>query len=187
VLRRVLRFYGLDPDNDVTILNSGDVPARWAALQSGNADAAMFSGGEWIQATELGMNIVANAVDVIDMPENGFAVSERKLAEQPELVKAVLNAMLDTVTFIYQDPVATARVLAEWTGLPEDVALQHIEGLQPSLARELLPTDKALYEVIRAEADGAGIAREVAPGEVTDFTLLHEVLGERGAAPAASR
>jgi ABC-type nitrate/sulfonate/bicarbonate transport system substrate-binding protein len=178
-LRRMLRFYGLDPDNDVSILLSGDVPARWAALQSGQADAALFSGGEWIQAQDLGLSILATAADIVDMPENGFAVSERKLAEQPALVKAVHRAMLDTVDYILRDPQGAARGMAEWTGIPEGQALLHVEALQPVLARDLLPTDEGLREVIEAERAAAGITREVAPSEVTSFALLQEVLRER--------
>jgi ABC-type nitrate/sulfonate/bicarbonate transport system substrate-binding protein len=179
ILRRLLRFYGLDPDNDVSILHAGDVPARWAALQGGQADAALFSGGEWLQAQDLGLPILASAADVIDMPENGFALSERKLAEQPALVKAVHRAMLDTVDYILRDPQGAARGMAEWTGIPERQALLHVEGLQPVLARDLLPSDEGLREVIEAERVAAGITREVSPTEVTSFTLLQEVLRER--------
>jgi ABC-type nitrate/sulfonate/bicarbonate transport system substrate-binding protein len=181
ILRRMLRFYGLEPDQDVSILNAGDVPARWAALQSGQADAALFAGGEWIQAQELGFPILANAADVLDMPENGLAAADRKLAEQPEQVKATLRAMLDTMAFIERDPAGAARGMAEWTGIAEPQALLHVEALLPSLARDLLPTDEGLRAVIEAERAGAGITQEVTPDEVTNFTLLREVLRERGA------
>jgi ABC-type nitrate/sulfonate/bicarbonate transport system substrate-binding protein len=182
VLRQLLRFYGLDPDHEVTILHSGDVPARWAALQSGQADAALFSGGEWIQAQELGMPILANAAEVADMPESGMAVGERRLAEQPELVKAALRAMLDTMAYIEREPQGAARIMAEWTGLPERQALLHVEGITPSLARDLLPPEEGLRAVIEAERVAAGVNREVAPSEVTSFGLLQEVLRERGQA-----
>jgi len=179
ILRRLLRFYGLEPDQDVSILNSGDVPARWAALQGGQADAALFAGGEWIQAQELGYPILASAADVLDMPENGLAAADRKLAEQPEQVKAVLRALLDTIAFMERDPAGAARGMAEWTGLPENEALRHVEALLPSLARDLLPSAEGLRAVIDAERAGAGVERDVAPSDVTDFRLLHEVLRER--------
>ena len=55
-MKHLLRFYGLDPDRDVTMLNAGDMPARWAAIQSGRADAAVFTVGDVVQAKDLGLN-----------------------------------------------------------------------------------------------------------------------------------
>ncbi len=180
VLRRVLAFYGLDPDRDVTLLHAGDVPARWAAIQSGQADAVMFAGGDVLKAREYGMRLLASAAEVIDMPENGLTVNERRLAEQPDLIKRAIRALLDAVAFIEREPTEAAKVLAEWTGVDERTARGEVELLLSVLARDLLPSEVGVRNVIEAEKASAGITREVAPSEVTDFTLLHEVLRERG-------
>jgi NitT/TauT family transport system substrate-binding protein len=180
VLRRVLSFYGIDPDNDVTILNAGDVPARWAAIQSGHAEGGLFAGGDVLKAHELGLRTLANAADVIDMPENGLAVSERKLAEQPEQVKRALRALLDSVTLVRREPAEAARVLADWVGLDERAARAQIDALIPALSPDLTIGDTALQAVIDAERASAGIEREFTPADVANFTLLHEVLRERG-------
>src|SRR5215216_4605553 len=94
-MKHLLRFYGLDPDRDVTMLNAGDMPARWAAIQSGRADAAVFTVGDVVQAKDLGLKVLAQAADVVDIPENGVAVADGKLADRPDQVKAMLNAMID--------------------------------------------------------------------------------------------
>jgi ABC-type nitrate/sulfonate/bicarbonate transport system substrate-binding protein len=180
VLRRVLSFYGIDPDNDVSILNAGDVPARWAAIQSGHAEGGLFAGGDILKAHELGMRTLAKAADVIDMPENGLAVSERKLAEQPEQVKRALRALLDSVTLVTREPAEAARVLADWVGLDERAARAQIDALVPALSRDLTISDAQLQAVIDAERASAGIEREFGPADVANFTLLHEVLRERG-------
>jgi NitT/TauT family transport system substrate-binding protein len=180
VLRRVLSFHGIDPDNDVSILNAGDVPARWAALQSGHAEGGLFAGGDVLKAHEVGMRTLAKAADVIDMPENGLAVSERKLAEQPEQVKKALRSLLDSVTFVTREPGEAARVLAEWVGLDEPAARAQIDALLPALSRDLTISDAQLQAVIDAERASASIEREFGPADVANFTLLHEVLRERG-------
>ncbi|HLH24611.1 MAG TPA: ABC transporter substrate-binding protein [Chloroflexota bacterium] len=180
VLRRVLSFYGLDPDQDVTILNAGDVPARWAAIQSGHAEGGLFAGGDVLKAQELGLRPVVRVADVLDMPENGLAVSERKLAEQPEQVKRALRALLDAVTFVRSQPDEAARVLADWVGIDERAARAQIDALIPALSPDLTVSDAELQAVIDAERAAAGIEREYSPADVTDFTLLNEVLRERG-------
>jgi NitT/TauT family transport system substrate-binding protein len=183
VLRRMLRFHGLDPDGDVTILAAGDVPGRWATLQTGRAEGAVFSVGDLVQARELGMKVLASAADSVDMPENGISVTDQKLIEQPHQVKAVLHAMLDSVAFIEREPVESARVLAEWTGVDERQALLQIEALAPTLSRDLTTTDEGLRQVIEAERTAASVTREVLISEVANFSLLQEVLRERSARP----
>jgi ABC-type nitrate/sulfonate/bicarbonate transport system substrate-binding protein len=181
VMRTVLRFHGLDPEADVTLLSAGDTPARLAALQSGRAEAAMFTVGDAVHARERGFKVLANAADAVDIPENGLAVSERKLAERPDQVKAALAALLDAVDYIYREPQESGRVLAEWTGVDDHQALLQIEAVQPALSRDLTVTDEGLQQTIEAEKGAAGITREVPASEVADFTLLHEVLVERAA------
>ena len=183
VLRRMLQFYGLDPENDVTILSVGDVPGRFVALQTGRAEAAVFSVGDVVHARDLGLRTLASAADMVDMPENGVSVTDQKLTQRPDHVKAVLHAMLDSVAFIVREPLEAARVLAEWTGVDERSALLQIEALAPTLSRDLTTTDEGLRQVVEAEKASAGVTREVPLSEVANFTLLHEVLRERGMRP----
>jgi ABC-type nitrate/sulfonate/bicarbonate transport system substrate-binding protein len=180
VLRRMLAVLGLDPDRDVNVLNAGDAPGRWAVLQSGNAEGVLFSGGDVLVAHEMGMKTLARAADVLDMPENGLSVSDRKLAEQPELVKRALRALLDAVSFIEREPAEAARILAQWTGVEERQALPQIELLLPALSPDLTVAESAVREVIEAEKASAGITRDVPVSEMSNFTLLQEVLRERG-------
>jgi NitT/TauT family transport system substrate-binding protein len=180
VLRQVLRFHGLDPDRDVTVLHAGDLPARWAAIQSGRADASMFTVGDVVQARELGLRVLASAAEVVYIPENGLAVSERRLAERPDQVKAMLHALLDAMTYLEREPAESAHVLAGWIGVDDSQALLQVEAMMPSLSRDLTVTDEGMRQTIEAERSAAGITREVPVSEVADFRLLQEVLRERG-------
>jgi len=180
VLRRVLTFHGLDPDRDVTIMHAGDVPARWAVIQSSNADAAMFSGGEVLRAQEGGMKPLASAAEVIQMPENGIAVSDRMLAENPDLIKRAIRSLMDAVAFQLDEPAEAAQVLAQWTDAEESQARAEVDMLAPALARDLMPSEAGLRDVIEAEKASAGVAREIAPSEMASFALLQEVQRERG-------
>jgi NitT/TauT family transport system substrate-binding protein len=181
VMKHLLRFYGLDPDRDVSMLNAGDMPARWAAIQSGRADAAVFTVGDVVQAKDLGLKILAQAADVVDIPENGVAVADGKLADRPDQVKAMLNAMIDAIAYIAQEPRDSAHVLAEWIGVEESQALLQIEAMLPSFSPDLTVSDEGLRQTIDAEKSAAGITRDVPPDEVASFGLLQEVLRERAA------
>ena len=180
VLRRVLSFHGLDPDRDVEILHAGDVPARWASIQSGNADAVMFSGGEVLRAQEVGLKALASAAEVIDMPDNGIAVTDRRIGENPDLIKRAIRALMDAVAFQLDQPAEAAKVLAQWTDTEENLARQEVDLLAPALARDLMPSENGVRDVIAAEAASAGVTRDISPNEMTSFALLQEVKRERG-------
>ena len=150
---------------DVTMLNGGDMPARWAAIDSGRADAAVFTVGDVVQAKDLGLKVLAQAADVVDMPENGVAVADGKLAERPDQVKAMLNAMIDAIAYIAQEPGDSARVLADWIGVEESQALLQIEAMLPSFSRDLTVSDEGLRQTIDAEKSAAGITRDIPPDE----------------------
>ena len=54
-LREALRHYKLNPEKDVTILQTGGEATRFAALTTGAIDGAMLSGDKLVQAEKLGI------------------------------------------------------------------------------------------------------------------------------------
>src|SRR5262249_49926349 len=155
-------------------LNAGDMPARWAAIQSGRADAAVFTVGDVVQARELGLKVLAQAADVVDIPENGVAGADGKLAQPARPGEAMRDAMTAAIAYIAQEPGDSARVLADWIGVEESQTLLQIEAMLPSFSRDLTVSDEGLRQTIDAEKSAAGITRDVPPDEVASFGLLQE-------------
>lgn len=92
-LREALRHHKLNPDKDVTILQTGGEATRFAALTSGAIDEAMLSGDKKIQAEEMGFHV---AIDLSQLPiyyaVNGGVSSKKFIASNPELVETFSRA-----------------------------------------------------------------------------------------------
>lgn len=89
---RMMSANGLkDGDYDITII--GATPGRWAALQSGAADAAMLIPPIVFKAEAAGFNNIGLAYDYTkDLPFGGIIVNKNWAATRLPLVRGLLKA-----------------------------------------------------------------------------------------------
>src|SRR4029079_4692179 len=95
-LREALRHYKLNPDKDVTILQTGGEATRFAALTSGAIDGAMLSGDKLVQAEKMGYHVTIDLSQLpIYYPVNGVITSRKFLASNRDIVRGFLRAWLE--------------------------------------------------------------------------------------------
>ncbi|MBI4525847.1 MAG: ABC transporter substrate-binding protein [Deltaproteobacteria bacterium] len=95
----VLQHYGLNPKQDVSILNVGNSALRLAALRYGKIDAAVLNSIQVRRAEEAGLKRLISAADLNEFPSNGVIVTTRKLKEQPNQVRGFVKATLKGVAY----------------------------------------------------------------------------------------
>lgn len=101
LVERVLRNFGLDPRQDVSILALGlSDSERLAALQAGVVDAIIIGVPENIRATKLGHRELVFVGDLIQFPFNGFGSSDKKIRENPDEVLRMVRATLRALVFL---------------------------------------------------------------------------------------
>ncbi len=87
-LREALRHHKLNPDKDVTILQTAGEATRFAALTTGAIDGAMLSGDKKVQAEKMGFHVAIDLSQLpIYYPVNGVVSSKKFIASNPELVE----------------------------------------------------------------------------------------------------
>ena len=74
ITRRMLAHHGLGP-NDFTIVFTGDLPVRMAAVRSGSIHATLAGPPAPAQAKDMGLNVLASAADTVDFPLAGLSTS----------------------------------------------------------------------------------------------------------------
>lgn len=112
--RILLARHGLDADTDVTLLPARDDIARLGLLRSGNADAAILSSAiSPARVEELGYCRLACLGDAIRIPTTGLACHANTIEQDPELVKALVNAHLRSLQQLHGDPEAAGEILAD--------------------------------------------------------------------------
>ena len=155
----VLQHYGLNPKQDVSVLNIGNSALRLAALQYGKIDAAVLNSTQVHRAEGAGFKTLISAADLSEFPSNGVIVSTKKLKEQPNQVRGFVRATLRGVSYFKNNHDEMVAFLAKKLSLDSRGAEQHFQlGLkvfsddgkfsEDSLRRLVLQRDpKALERV----------------------------------------
>lgn len=89
----IVRFFGLDPERDVTIVGTGP-DLKLQALMAGSVDASLVNSKEALMAKGRGFNILAKAADIIQMPGYGLGTTDKKIREARNSVKRTVRATL---------------------------------------------------------------------------------------------
>lgn len=117
-LRQVLKAKGLEYPRDYKLLVIGGTPQTYAALLSGQIDAAALSLPVNFAAEEKGFNEIGRFVDVIPNYQLAALSARRSWAEQnrPVMVR-VMRAMAGTMRWLHQNKEAGSSFLAKEMGL----------------------------------------------------------------------
>ncbi|HEX7231785.1 MAG TPA: ABC transporter substrate-binding protein [Candidatus Binatia bacterium] len=113
-LRQVLKTKGLEYPRDYKLLVIGGTPQTYAALLSGQIDAAALSLPVNYAAEEQGFNEIGRFIDVIPNYQLAALSTKRSWAEKnrPVLVR-VMKAMAETMHWLYRNKEAAVDLLAK--------------------------------------------------------------------------
>jgi NitT/TauT family transport system substrate-binding protein len=118
---------GLDPVNDVELLFAGATPDRFAALATGGVDAASLSTPAAFAAEAKGFrNLGLFAPYMPDLPYIAYYANADWASKNRAAVVAFVKGLQRGAAYIY-DPNnrdEAAKILAEFTKVQQDVALQ---------------------------------------------------------------
>ncbi len=151
LVRYVLKRYGVDPDNDVTIVaiqNAGQVPALQAgqvdvfANSSPISDQGIASGGVWWFRPSQG--------EIPDL--NGFvyttvAVRPQLIQEKPQVVQAAVKAIQRALQLIHTDEAATLKILQKYApNVSEDLLKASLKNNLASYPTSAVISEKGFQQ-----------------------------------------
>ncbi len=180
--RLTVEHFKLNPQKDVQFIAAGSGSGRLAQLESGLVDAALVSPPSDHVAESRGFKSLVRTGDILLFPVNGLGLHEQKLKNNRGEVKRVLRALLRANRFILDDKKGAIDILQKWSRTPLAVAEQGYASSAGNYSRNLLAPRDALEKVIESTKLNIDLKREVALGEVFDFSLVREILKEMGEA-----
>ena len=117
--RYALDKFGLVPDRDVTILEIGSQPARFAALESGKIQAAMVAIPLTRRAKTLGFHALADLQMLgLEYQHTGLATTEALIRARPELVRNVMKAYVEGIHYYKTRRAGSLGILAKYLKTP---------------------------------------------------------------------
>jgi len=177
-VRGVIAAGGLNPDKDITSLSMGGTSNRLSAMRTGAVDATGISVPYNLPLERTGYNRLASAAEFMQAVTNGLGVSDRKIQTQPDQIKRMIRAMLNSLSYIQShraDAVQRAMTLYKFDAATAEAAY---DMLLQSIPARGIPTDKAFETVINLSREQLGLRGEVPLSKVANLSLLREVVKE---------
>ncbi len=123
--RMILRKHGLDPERDVALEAARDDAARLGLLKSGDVAAAVISSAiPPPKVQSLGFETLVFFGDEIRIPTTGLAVSEEFLEKHTDVVRAMTDALYQSLVAFHRMPEQVIPVLAQFLGDTPRIAEQ---------------------------------------------------------------
>lgn len=173
--RLVLKFWKLDPDKDLAILQSGNTPTRIAALVAGHVDAGLVS-------PEYVHRIVASGccrvlADLADLPMDyarfGIVAPTTLLKTQRETMLRFLEALMEGIQVFKTRPELPLAVLKEEGITEPEVAKSVYNRLASSLRAYPLPELKGIQAVLDSLTSPK--TKSTQAKDFIDTSLLEEI------------
>jgi NitT/TauT family transport system substrate-binding protein len=180
VAESMLRHFGLEPGRDVSLLPTGDNPARLAALE-GNRVAAIIATPPYnIIAPTKGLKVLLWARDFVAIPQNAVIVTDKKLQQAPDQVKRMIKGTIEGLQFIRRDKEESIDIAAKWMQLDRRKVKAVLESVFPLYSSDGSMTDQALQAALDVELQRGKIEKKVAINEIANGALLQEAQKELG-------
>lgn len=125
--RYALEKFGLVPERDVTILEIGSQPARFAALEAGKIQAAMVAVPLTLQAKALGFHTLADLQMLgLEYQHTGLATTQALIKSRPDLAQNVLKAYVEGIHYYKTHRDESLTILAKYMKIPDRAALAEV-------------------------------------------------------------
>jgi NitT/TauT family transport system substrate-binding protein len=172
ITRRMLANYGINA-NEFTIVSSGDLPVRLAAVKSGAIHATLAGPPAPVQAKELGLNVLASAADTVDFPLAGLSTAVAKIRSNRAEVIAVLTAMLRGLLFVRSQRSEAIGLIQKLFKMDRHLAEAGYDQTLPAYSKDGTASARGIESVLEV-ARQAGGAKAVGVNDVVDFGPLRE-------------
>ena len=176
--RYALDKFGLVPDRDVTILEIGSQPARFAALESGKIQAAMVAIPLTRRAKALGFYALADLQMLgLEYQHTGLATTEALIRARPDLVRNVMKAYVEGIHYYKTHRAGSLGILAKYLKTPSIEVLTEVhENLGLKLTpQKPYPTLRGIEIMLRELGARDPKARAARPGDFVNLAFIKEL------------
>jgi ABC-type nitrate/sulfonate/bicarbonate transport system substrate-binding protein len=149
ITRVIVRYWKLDPDKDVRILQSGNTPTRIAALTAGHVDGAIVSSTQVQKVVASGCcRVLADLAELpLEYANYGVVVSGSLLKKQRADVRRFLEALTEGIHVFKTKPEIAKAVLRESIDDPGVVGTVY-ERLVKAMNPYPIPETKGIQTVL---------------------------------------
>jgi len=180
IARMILKHYGLDPDKDMKLLPGGASDARLAALKEGLIAATVVGPPFDFLGKKLGLNVLAQAHELLSYPEGGLSTAIKRIKERPDEIKRVIKAGIKANRYIRKEREGTIQFMMEWQRVDKETAAATYESVWKTYNDDGNLPEKGLRLVVEEAKRVGKVEREISLSEIADLTILKQAQKELG-------
>ena len=170
--RATLRHFGVDP-KDVTILQIGSTPARFAALTAKGVDASIV----WFPVTEIaksqGYNKLLDLKEIFpEWPYETFAAKESWLNKEKDQVTKFLRAYQKGVKYTRENKDDAVRIMRKHVKMDPAYAPAGYDEYRDSFPLNGQIAEKAIPTVIEQEFESGRIKKKLSIEDMIDRSFM---------------
>jgi ABC-type nitrate/sulfonate/bicarbonate transport system substrate-binding protein/LysM repeat protein len=177
-LRYALERYGLAPEKDVAILQSGSMPAIFASLEAGKIQGAMLSAPFTLRAKNMGFPLMADLQMLgLEYQHTGLATTQAVIKSRPDLVRNVMKAYAEGIHYYKTQRAESLTILAKYLKTADAEVLKAVyEDIGLTLTpRKPYPTLRGIELMLRELAVRNPKHKAARPEEFVDLTFIKEL------------
>ncbi|HEY7063318.1 MAG TPA: ABC transporter substrate-binding protein [Chloroflexota bacterium] len=178
--RVIFKSAGLDSNQDVQLLQTGDAPVLYEALRRGQVEAALLPLPFPLLARADGYRILVNAAELVSMPTTGLGVMQARLDGQRDQVKRAAKSQVQAVRFIHARPDDAIRLSAELFDMDLETARQSFELFLPAISEDGTVEPEGVDTVLEAELEAGKDLPRLPFEQLVDASLAPEAQRELG-------
>jgi NitT/TauT family transport system substrate-binding protein len=170
--RATLRHFGVD-SKEVTILQIGSTPARFAALSAKAVDASIV----WFPVTEIaksqGYNKLLDLKEIFpEWPYETFAAKESYLSKEKDQVSKFLRAYQRGVKYTIENKADAVKIMGKYVKLDPAYAPSGYDEYRDSFPLNGQIAEKVIPAVIEEEFQSGRIKKKVTLEDMVDRSFI---------------
>jgi ABC-type nitrate/sulfonate/bicarbonate transport system substrate-binding protein len=178
--KRAISHFGLNSDRDVTYLALGALQTRLNALENNVIQASILSAPWHLLAKGFGGRELLFLGDVLEMPSGGLCSTDKLLKEDPQLIKRMIRATLNTFRKVKENRADAIMFWSQQLKLDATQAAAVFDDIPKTTSANGILTGEAQQTLIDAGRLLGALQGQVDPNKGVDMSLLKEVLQELG-------
>jgi ABC-type nitrate/sulfonate/bicarbonate transport system substrate-binding protein len=179
----MLRRGGLNPEQDVTVVLAGDTTTQLQSIVNGAIQIAVLSPPTVILARDkFKLNVLANALD--EFPsffQSGFAVADKTLSNQKDLVRRVLRARAKANRVFFEVENDASEIIAKVLKVDLPVARESYRLSLNAFSTNGIVSQKQIEEFLKTDGEMAKISDPLRATAAFEFSLQREINSELSA------
>jgi NitT/TauT family transport system substrate-binding protein len=178
--RIALKREGLDLQRDAIPIMIGLPATRVAALTAGSVDATIAVPPDNVLLKQKGFRELVFLGDTVEFPSNGYATTDRQLAERRDLTKRTLRALYRGLTFARERAEESIQIIEREWRITNDVARESYTSLAKSFSRDGSASEAGLRFHTQQIQNAEKQTGDIPLNKIVDFRLLEEIRRESG-------